>query len=664
MPRKITNIKPRNILLLFLFLLGLYGLLRVGFFYLYYDEFSQVADPGAVTGATELKNFVLGTAFYWGARLDLSALFYLHLPFFGYYFFLHDLLYQRAARTTAVLLLLALNLPFLGLNCLDLVYFRFTQRRSTVDLLAVWKDSLQAAGAFWEQYWPFVLLFLVAAGISGWVFYRLFGRPDGEALRDRSQFPDNLPAGQYKDGFPRRLRSNLFGFLLVAIPGALLARGWAAIPLMPYTPLLHLAPRYLPLATNSTATFLYSLARRQSFLEEKNYPGLPLAARVSPRRRLEQTEPFRTRNVVVFMLESFSREYLQTGSPYRASTPFLDSLIGHSTWYSEAYANGLISNQGLVATLGSLPSFTDEPYYYSVYSSNRIRGIGSLLKEKGYSTHFFMGAAPDHYGFGKLCSILGIDKYHSEADYPAKGFHDGVWGIYDHKFLPFAAGELDREQKPFFAVLFNLSSHFPFRIPPDLERSFGDAPGPPYKKAAAYVDYSIRQFFSHAKHSSWYPNTVFYFVADHSILNVVGEGVARSDCYNIPFFVFDPAEPQGRVVEGVVQQLDLVPTILDGLHYPDPFLSFGRSLHRPGSGYMITRYEEDMYLFRTDSLELHYNGRLEAPVYLYDLRSGEPGRNRRTEAAYAPALERLVAHCRGFLLGYHDALIHDRLYVK
>ncbi len=660
MPRKI-----RNILLLYLFLLVLYLLLRIVFFGLYYQGMPPVTQPdGAVSPEAGLEAGASGASpdgamlyqvFYWGMRLDFSALIYLHLPFLVYYFFIHDLLRPRAAGRVAVALLLVLNLPFLAINCLDLVYFRFTLRRSTADLLAVWRDSLQAAGAFWELYWPFVLGFLMAAALSAWVFHRLFGWRSAGNGGCRFQSPGMTM---------RWWRANAVMFLLVAVPGVVLARGWAVTPLMPYTPLLDVAPRYLPLATNSTVTFLYSLARRQSQLQEKDYPDLPAGYRQPLRHQLEQAGPFTPRNVVVFVLESFCREYLEDGSEYRARTPFLDSLISRSTWYSEAYANGLISNQGLVAALGGLPPFTEEPYYYSVYSSNRIRGIGTLLKEKGYSTHFFMGAAPDHYGFGKLCHILGIDHYHSGADYPDNRFHDGVWGIYDHKFLPFAAAELDRQQGPFFAVLFNLSSHFPFRLPPGTGERFARMPGPPYKKVAAYVDYSLSQFFSHARHSSWYHNTVFYFIADHSVLNVVGNEVSRSALYNIPFFVFDPSEPVGRRESGTVQQLDLVPTILDELRYPDPFLSFGRSLHRPGSGCLITRYDDEIYLFRADSLELHYNGRLETPLYLYDHRSGNPARNRLGEEGYTQALETLVNRCRGFLQQYHEALIRNRLYVE
>lgn len=69
------------------------------------------------------------------------------------------------------------------------------------------------------------------------------------------------------------------------------------------------------------------------------------------------------RNVVVFILESFSREYsgaLNNGTA-PSYTPFLDSLAAHSLACTRAYANGRKSVDALPSILGSIPSL-EQPF--------------------------------------------------------------------------------------------------------------------------------------------------------------------------------------------------------------------------------------------------------------------------------------------------------------
>ena len=147
-------------------------------------------------------------------------------------------------------------------------------------------------------------------------------------------------------------------------------------------------------------------------------------------------------------------------------------MVKESIVCNNAYANGMESNKGIVAILEGIPSFFDEPIYYSAYSNNKIRGIGTLLKEEGYSTSFFMGAGYDHFGFAKFSKMMGIDNYYSIDDYGNKDHYDGNWGIYDNYFLPYAATEMTKMKTPFFSALFTISTHYPYKIPDSLKNKF------------------------------------------------------------------------------------------------------------------------------------------------------------------------------------------------
>ena len=233
------------------------------------------------------------------------------------------------------------------------------------------------------------------------------------------------------------------------------------------------------------------MIKRQASLKEKDYyPASRLDTLFTIRHQLQSAEPFNKMNVVVFILESFAKEYVDEGDPLRAKTPFIDSLMAESIVCNNAYANGLESNKGIVALLGGIPPFFDEPFYYSGYSNNNIRGIGTLLKEEGYNTNFFMGAGYDHFGFTRFSKMLGIDNYYSMNDYGNNHHYDGNWGIYDHYFLPYAARQLVKKKSSFLSVIFNISTHFPNKLPDSLKAQFTVKGQNPQQNSISYFDYS------------------------------------------------------------------------------------------------------------------------------------------------------------------------------
>jgi phosphoglycerol transferase MdoB-like AlkP superfamily enzyme len=538
-----------------------------------------------------------------------------------------------------------LNIPFLAINFIDLGYFRITGRRSTVDLLFVLKDSLSALPAFLKSYWYLFLLFILIMVVLTITAKRIIAK-------------DNTRAGK------TWYIAYAGGLVVIALFG-MMARGTAARPLFPATPLLYFDAEYQPLVNNSTFSFLYSLVRRQTQLQIKSYyTNGQLDSLFTIRRQYPHQQPFQKKNVVIFILESFCREELEAGNLYRAKTPFLDSIIRQSTWCSNAFANALESNHGIVAVLAGMPPLLDEPYFHSVYNDDKIRGIGTILKEQGYSTHFFMGAGPDHFGFGKFSKMMGIDHYHSGDDFNDDQYFDGNWGIYDHRFLPWGAGIIQKEKEPFLAVFFNISSHYPFKIPSELQKQF-DYPGEePFSKSVGYVDYSLRLFFDSIKNSPSYKNTLFVFTADHSIITFIKRSFNPFYSYRIPVFIFDPADPVYNNISRPVQQTDLVPTILDKLSYSGPFMSFGRSIYDTAENYVVNNHLNIVQV--TDNrYMLGFNTQTNRPAYLYSTTSDSSLKIDLLDSPqYAGIKNRLLQYDEAVVQRYNNSLIQDSLFIK
>jgi len=626
--------KLKRAIKLVIFLLLLYTMLRLLFYQLYFSR-------------SNMRFADLTNAFYWGFRMDISAIFYVNFVFFAYFFLIHDILVPRYRKLLAVVLFTGFNLPFLAINCIDLAYYQFNLRRSTADLIGVIGGSLPAIGAFLKTWWWVFLFFIVLSGALVW-FFRLVER-------------DNKPStASY-------MRSNFIPCLVFLASLGLLARGFSERPIIPSTPLLYLPAQYQPLASNSTINFLYSAIKHNTHLNEKKYfTGAVMDSLFTANQQLHPVAPFTPMNVVVFVMESFAKEYTDKNDPLHAQTPFLDSIMAESIVCSNAYSNGLESNKGLVAILGSIPPFFDEPFYYSGYSNNNIRGIGTLLKEEGYTTSFFMGAGYDHFGFARFAKLVGIDDYYSMQDYGDNRHYDGNWGIYDHYFLPFAARMLQKKSKPFFSTIFNISTHFPYKLPDTLQQQFAIKGQRAEQNSVSYFDYSLKLFFDIIKNEPWYKNTIFVFSADHNLFWNVQARTNLYKTFRIPIFFYLPGQKEHKIINKTVQQLDIVPTILDLLHYNRPFMAFGKSIFDTLSPGIAINHIGDLYQAIDSSYLFGYNEKTERPAYLYQFTKDTALQNDLLQHGELPDLhsKQLQDHLKAVIQFFNYSMMHNKLYVK
>src|SRR5688572_18259410 len=143
------------VLKLFLLLLVVYLLLRVSFGLVYFSK-------------NDFSFSSLLRIFYWGMRMDIAGLFYINLPFLLYYFLINPFLPVKWQVRISVILFSLINLGFIALNFIDLVYFGYILRRSTIDIFYVFDDSIHSFGSLFRQYWYVLLAFIVLA--TGFVY--------------------------------------------------------------------------------------------------------------------------------------------------------------------------------------------------------------------------------------------------------------------------------------------------------------------------------------------------------------------------------------------------------------------------------------------------------------------------------------------------------------
>jgi phosphoglycerol transferase MdoB-like AlkP superfamily enzyme len=498
-----------------------------------------------------------------GVRFDLSLFSWINFLFVLLYLIPFSLRDHKLYQNTIDLAMYLINSILLGTNFMDAKYFDFTNKRTTADIFSFVEQNKAEVKTLIPQflldYWYVVALWIVSI-VLGWILFPKFkvGKAPSYLYNKRQNFFEYA-------GFVV-----VFGLLFLA------ARGTGLKPLTTSDAARFTNVQNTPIVLNTPFVVLKTFDK--PYLKELHYFNeKELKANYSPIRNYSKGGEFRKMNVVIFIMESFSKEYIGYFNHGKGYTPFLDSLASQSLIIEHAFANGKRSIEAMPAIIASVPSLMEEPYLSSSYSTNLIQSLPNLLKNKGYYTSFFHGGTNGTMGFDNFAGIAGYDKYFGRNEYGNEKDFDGNWGIFDEPFLQFFANKMNSFKQPFFTTDFTLSSHHPYTIPAAHKNQF-KAGTLPIHISISYADYSLKRFFQTASKMPWYKNTLFIITADHTAQAEKEYYQNRTGRYMIPIIYFCPSDPSLKGMKDIVsQQIDIMPSVLDYLHFPDSFFSFGSS---------------------------------------------------------------------------------------
>ncbi|MEM9023750.1 MAG: sulfatase-like hydrolase/transferase, partial [Bacteroidota bacterium] len=462
--------------------------------------------------------------FFHGLRFDLAALVIVFSPYIFLHLLPHPWRSNRYFLGGMKGLFHSLNTTAMAFNCMDIEYFKFTFKRTTFDffdLVGYGQDVYILMPRFLSDYWYVIALWLGMVLLTEWLYRRV--NREGNGITGTMAY----------------LREAVLLLLVVPLSVLVARGGWQLKPLSIIHAGAHTEARNVPLVLNTPFTLLNTW-NKQQLADRQYFPEAEAKQRFNPVIRLEHEAPFDRKNVVLIILESFSREYIGSLNNYPGYTPFLDSLIGESLVFNQCYANGKKSIEGVPSILAGLPSLMNNPYISSIYSANTVNSLASLLKAEGYQTAFYHGGTNGTMGFDNFAAAAGFDRYVGRAEYNNEDHYDGNWGIFDEPFLQFFAEEMDATETPFFTTFFSLSSHHPFTIPEEHRGKFAEGPLP-ILKTVRYADYSLREFFRTARTQSWYANTLFVITADHTAEPIYPHYNTAVGNYAVPLIFFTPS---------------------------------------------------------------------------------------------------------------------------
>ena len=544
------------------------------------------------------------------------------------------------------------NLLLYLTNFIDFIYYRYTFNRSTRASFDTLENEQNKSALFYNfliNYWHVFLLFFVTVFVWIYLYKRV-------KIKQQKVKPTIV-----------YFLSSILSLLVIATLCVGGIRGDFKKSTRPINILD--ASRFVTNASQSNFVLNTPFAiirtwNANTFKKVKLVDNATIDSLLVPIKQYENN-PKTKPNIVVFILESYGREYISAFNKemkipnYKGYSPFVDSLAQHSMIFTKAYANGYKSIHGMSSVIAGIPSFKNA-FTSSPYPNQKIESLVSVLKNEGYDTSFFHGAPNGSMGFLGFGNILGFDHYYGKTEYDNDADFDGVWGIWDEPFFQYFNKTLTAKKEPFMATLFSVSSHEPYAVPKKYEGKFPKGNNPIHQ-CIGYTDFALKQFFNAAKKQAWYNNTIFVLVADHDNLIYYDEYGKDQNLHTVPILFFTPNEKYIGVNNDWAQQIDIYPTLLDMIGYNKPFRSWGRSLiSKDKVTPFVMRYSSDKYQMMSGNYICTFDG--EKAVGFYDKNDKELKNNLISHRNAAMNL--LEQRCKAFLQDYMQRIIDRKLTSK
>ena len=286
-------------------------------------------------------------------------------------------------------------------------------------------------------------------------------------------------------------------------------------------------------------------------------------------------------NVVMISVESFSADFMKLFGNTENITPFLDSLSTHSLAFTNLYATGTRTVRGLEALSLSVPPTPGQSIVRRP-KNEHLFSWGKVFRDKGYKTQYIYGG----YGYFDNMSYFFSNNSYDVVDRSAlkdeEIAYENIWGVADENLFDLALRELNTNtrQGPVFAHVMTTSNHRPFTYPDGRI----DIPSHTSRQGAVkYTDYAIGRFIKRASREPWFNSTVFIIVADHCASSA-GKTDLPVSKYHIPMLIYSPAHVAPGVMDRLMSQIDIEPTVLGMLNfsYTSKFYGYDMFQLEPG----------------------------------------------------------------------------------
>jgi arylsulfatase A-like enzyme len=287
-------------------------------------------------------------------------------------------------------------------------------------------------------------------------------------------------------------------------------------------------------------------------------------------------------DVFLVTIDTLRADHIHCYGDNQIQTPALDALAKDGVRFANVFTPSPITNTSHASILtGLLPGSHGVTDFAMPLSEAHITWA-ELLRQRGYYTAAFIGAvildsntlAP---GFNR-----GFDFYDNFPEHPNT---KARWGRLERRgkvVVEHAETWLNKSPAgPTFFWLHLYDPHDPYEPPPPFSQIYKDRL---YDGEISYADSALADFIGFLKRRNRYDNSLIIVVGDH------GEGLGEhheethgmflyDSTTHVPLIIKLPSHRYaGRVVDAQVRTTDILPTVLDLLHFSTSHGFDGKSL--------------------------------------------------------------------------------------
>ncbi|OPA77768.1 sulfatase [Paenibacillus selenitireducens] len=330
------------------------------------------------------------------------------------------------------------------------------------------------------------------------------------------------------------------------------------------------------------------------------------------------------KNLIVIQMEAFQNFPINLKINNQEVTPVLNNLAKEGLYFPNVYqqiGQGNTSDAEFMSNTSIYPTGTIA--MSTGYGDRELPSLPRLLQKNNYVANTFHVNDVKFWDRIRLYPALNFDHYYDKPFYTNDHFNE--FGASDKELYRVGMeklSELDAKNQPFYAQFVTVSSHFPFAVPDqaktlNLPESMQGKQIGEYLHAVHYTDYAIGTLIDQLKAKGMWDNTVMVLYGDHfglqpqdndptELSNELGikynEHISR---FNIPLLIHVPGLKEGKVVDRVGGQLDIMPTVanLMGISLKDEhFTAFGHDLLNIDHNVFGMRYYMPTGTFFTDDI--------------------------------------------------------------
>ena len=287
------------------------------------------------------------------------------------------------------------------------------------------------------------------------------------------------------------------------------------------------------------------------------------------------------KNVIVVQLEAFQNFTIGLNVDGQEVTPVLNQLQESSFYFPNFFqqiGQGNTSDAEFMSNTSIYPTGTTA--MSTGFGDRVIPSMPRLLSGlEQYVSNTFHVNDVTFWDRIQMYPALGFTKYYDKEAFVNDNFNGfGASDVEMYRVGLEKLGQLQKDGKPFYAQFVATSGHHPFKVPADLQRmtlsetlqgtQLGD-----YIMAMNYSDYALGTLIDGLKQSGMWEDTVLVVYGDHFGLQSKDNDPAwvseqlginyheRISRFNIPLFIHVPGLEEGKRVETVGGQVDIMPTV-------------------------------------------------------------------------------------------------------